>query len=463
MRDKLVFIAGAVWTLLFAAGLFYYPGSKLAYLIFSASFLVLLLSGFYKQASYGYMFLAVFMWLGFWLKLTAHLVLKYAYIEPIGLFDGTPMAWDAVLKISSAAGIGLIAARFVYSWCGGGNMTMIPSEECRAPHWYLPFRKLVWASLLVFVTGIAVFNAFFSIHQIGLYPGKIFPWPINSLVAWTLNIGAAMAIATLIYWDIGARQSVIAPIFAVIFEAFTSTVSIMSRGTFFYHAVPVLLGVFKNRLSLPLFPGRKVVFALIFIVLSFFSSFFIVSALRDHYYSVRSDTFAGQLTGLIVDRWVGLEGVMAVYSYPEKSVSTLIKAAAEKRTISAKPMYESVSASQYQLMDKKKHQYGSIPGAAGFFYYSGRIPVVFTGIFLLGLLVFISENIVWRATKNPLMCSLIGLAAANTVAQFGTAPRQMIPHFVMIFIAVFIIRLVEKHPQFTAGGKIVPETAVGPS
>jgi len=456
MKTKLLYAAAALWLSAFAAGLTLYPGSKLIYLVFSISFLAVLLSGFYKQVSYGYIYLSVFLWLGFWLKLTAHLILKYAYAEPIGLFDGTPASWDAVLKISSVAGISMIAARAVYSWGGGRNMTLISGDECKAPAWYMPVRKWIWGSLLISVIGIAVFNAVFGIHQIGLYPRTIFPWPINALVAWSLNIGVAMAMATLVRWDISARQSVFAPILMVIGEAFTSTVSILSRGTFVYHSIPVLFSVLKNKVSLVRFSKYKVVFSLIFFVVSFFTSMYAVSALRRYYYADNipekvdiSGNFSAlleQLTGLIVDRWIGLEGVMAVYAYPEKSASALMAAITEKRTTFEKPIYEYVSGSKYQAMDNKKYQFGSIPGAVGFFYYSGRVWVVSLGVFLLGLFVLGVENVVFRATRNPFLCSLIGMTAANTVAQFGTAPRQMIPHFVMIFIAVIIIRAVEKIP-----------------
>ena len=74
MKTKLLYAAAALWLSAFAAGITLYPGSKLIYTIFSLAFLALLVSGFYRQVTYGYTLLAVFLWLGFWLKKTIHLI-----------------------------------------------------------------------------------------------------------------------------------------------------------------------------------------------------------------------------------------------------------------------------------------------------------------------------------------------------------------------------------------------------
>src|SRR3989339_733911 len=85
-----------VWLGLSVFALLYYPGSKLIYSVFSIVFLGMLVVGFYRQDSYGYMFLTVFMWLGFWLKFTVRMISGPAYGEqiiygePIGAFIPTP-------------------------------------------------------------------------------------------------------------------------------------------------------------------------------------------------------------------------------------------------------------------------------------------------------------------------------------------------------------------------------------
>lgn len=71
LNNKLKAALGFLWLVLFLTGLFSYAGSKSVFIIFSIVFLTMLLSGVYKQRGYGYLFLVVFLWLGFWFKLTA--------------------------------------------------------------------------------------------------------------------------------------------------------------------------------------------------------------------------------------------------------------------------------------------------------------------------------------------------------------------------------------------------------
>ncbi|HBW21938.1 MAG: hypothetical protein A2X28_01930 [Elusimicrobia bacterium GWA2_56_46] len=468
MKTKLLYAAAALWLSAFAAGITLYPGSKLIYTIFSLAFLALLVSGFYRQVTYGYTLLAVFLWLGFWLKKTIHLIYPSPYMDA-GLFDGSPGSWNKVLLISTVGALGALAARAIYSWFKGVSTMELRRDRTLVPDWYPPVRGWIWGSLIVFVTGLSVFNAYWGIHQIGMVPMTIFPWPVNAMVAWTLNIGVAIAIAILLYWDVCAGYGLIAPLLAVVYEAIITSVSILSRGTFVYHAVPAVFAVIKNRMLEIRGFRWSVVFYLGLFTLALLLTFFMVTGSRDYYhfgrraidadksateivtmaYSVYPsfDEFSQKIIVVALYRWIGLDGVMSVYAYPKKGMSLLAKAAMEKRTISAIPLFERVSGSRSQYMDTRQFQFGGIPGSVGFFYYSGRVWTVFLGLCLLTLVVLVLERLVWQASRNPFLCSIIGMTVANTVAQFGTAPRQMFPHFGIILVVAGLVRLFQKRAQ----------------
>ena len=72
--------------------------------MFSFLFLVMLISGFYRQVNCGYIFFVVMLCLVFWLKLTVHLLVDYPFGEPVGFFDGTPAAWGKVLLAATVGG-----------------------------------------------------------------------------------------------------------------------------------------------------------------------------------------------------------------------------------------------------------------------------------------------------------------------------------------------------------------------
>lgn len=99
---------------MFLAAINSYKGSSVVFTLFSAAFLALLASGFYRQRTYGYTFLAVFLWLGFWLKVVWHLVEDKDYQEPVGQFMGLPAQWDNALILSTISALAVLSARLVF-------------------------------------------------------------------------------------------------------------------------------------------------------------------------------------------------------------------------------------------------------------------------------------------------------------------------------------------------------------
>ena len=108
-----VFLGFCLILLFFTGGLVY-EGSFYIYSLFSLVFCGLLVYAIFKGHSLGYKFLAIFLWLGFWLKLVAHLLLAYGYREPVGLFDYAAKSWDLVLLVSATGGVAVIMANVLF-------------------------------------------------------------------------------------------------------------------------------------------------------------------------------------------------------------------------------------------------------------------------------------------------------------------------------------------------------------
>jgi hypothetical protein len=159
-------------------------------------------------------------------------------------------------------------------------------------------------------------------------------------------------------------------------------------------------------------------------------------------YQIREGAFK-QVVALGVDRWVGLEGLMAVVAYPKKNGELIIDALKEKREIGTVTQYQKISKSVYQWTDSNIWQFASLPGAVAFLYFSGSLLVVMLGMTAFTFLVLFIEDVIYTFTGNPLLCSLLGMVFANSVAQFGITPRQDLPYFLMISIAVIAIWLVQ--------------------
>ena len=548
LKKPYLIIFSLIWSLLFSVSLMKYQGSAFAFTLFSSSFLILLFLGFYKNRSYAFMYLAVFLWLGFWVKLVAHLLLDYEYIEPIGVFSGSTGEWDQVLWVSTIACLGVIIGRFLYAIL---NFKVADDNHNNNvyPEWYPTIRIKVWALFIVIVILAAVSNAVLGINQIGLSPRTILPWPLNALISWIVSIGGVMGLATLIWWDVSLKKGVYSSLFAIIIEAFISSISLFSRGVFIFHSIPQFIALYKNKL-LDNFSKKRLAIVGCFILIFFVLSLAIVSVLRANFYSqdgittttksqislnrlevlkggiarvkklirqggdhkahlaellieqeglqmkvsnstsdfrlklikenedtreipdsindknviidhqvqfdrinesVALKEFYYQLTqgvflkvlALSVDRWVGLEGVMAVVSYPNKGRALIIDTFIEKRTPGEVTRYQEIANSKYQWVDSNVWQFASLPGAVAFLYFSGSFWIILFGMILFAFLVQFLEFLIYKGTRNPILCSLLGVSLANYVAQFGIAPAQGSVYLLMIFVGVLTIAIVQ--------------------
>lgn len=575
----LVGMALAVWGVLFACGLYSFIGSKVIYGGFSVVSLLLLASGVYRPASYGYLFLTVFLWLGFWFKFTVHAVLDIPYSEPTGWFNKSAISWNEVLLVSTAGFAGVLLAwgcvEVLDRFRRRDTARRLTKTAPVCPPWFPRFRRPLWIAMLVGLLGLPLVNSMWGIMQIGLVPRTLLPWPLNAVIGWCVSIGLAIGVSTLVWWEMAAREKSLPGPLLILGEAVLSTTTLLSRGVFLFHAVPTLLAFYRIRPDLIAGIRRKGV-ALIVLLAFFGVSYVTVDMLRAYFYpDVRTTTTANQIrltrlevlqgaiareegnkrAGLPVDgllakhyaeqkelqtpikgprpeerikvapppapptmdnsgdtssaapathpaaasrsqnpgelvqgsapalavaatnplpatpagpataegdglasrvsdigtrflqlavgRWIGLEGVMAVQAYPEKSLGTFLQAATEKRSQEGVTLYQKVSNSHYRWTDPNVWQFATLPGATAFLYYSGSIWLVALGMAVLAGMVMMGERAVLLLTGNPLLCSLIGLSLANTVTQLGVAPRQDLPYYLMISVAIGLIGLVQ--------------------
>lgn len=444
-----------VWATLFISGLRQYPGSSGYYVIFSLAFLAMLASGLYKRTTYAYLFLVVFLWLGFWLKLTAHQIFVYPFGEPVGLFDNSPAAWDRVLVIATSGSIGVMAARIIYGLTGLKS-TLLGAVAPAAPPWYPRMRKFLWFALIVLLTGCSVLNAVYGIQQSGLVSRTVLIWPLNATIYWMLGSGFAMCVATLGWWHLASRSTVGPAAYMVLAASTMSTVSLLSRGLYIFHTVPAMLAMYMNRARAKDLSLKRVSIYLAVFIGMMLVSLSLVGVLREYYYSNvplalvgLTDTAtlhgAGAFLRFIVDRWVGVEGVMAVSSYHDKGIDLFFNALTEKSEIGKSTLYQEVCLAHYRFMDLSKFQFASLPGAVAFFYYTDSLLLVMLGMMVLTMIALCSEKMVSRLTANPFLSALWGCGMANFIAQFGVAPRGLGPHFVMSLIAILTIWMVQSN------------------
>ncbi len=525
----LLIFALVVWLVLFTMGLTGYSGSKAAYVLFSIVTSIMLVTSFRKITSYGYSFLCVFLWLGFWLKLTIHIILDYPFVEPVGSFVGSAQAWNQVLYIATVASLGVIFGKLIYNQL----IYRFGPKQCKetpfAPPWYAKVRKWLWAGLMCITFGVIFTNFKYGIHQIGLAPHTVLMWPLNAGIAWLLNIGLATCIAVMLWWDIALKKNLTIPIYAIIVEALVSSVSILSRAAYVFHAIPQLWAAYRVNYSIKGWSlAKKGLLVIIFLLLllvsvsavttfrnilyqsgMYSSTAFQVASSRSEvltseiallqlkvkksspaeqlllerrllelmaeklkfdsiaiqekeksiaarksdsaHSKVLLNEFGYQITGgsaalilqLSLDRWIGLEGLMAVQSYPEKNVHLLWQALNEKPEAGKPDIYQTISNSIYLKSDGAKFRFATLPGAGALLYYSGSFFIVLLGMIFFSFSVLTIEFVINTLTANPIICSLYGAVIASNIAQLGGSPRLSLPYFFMLACGILLVWMVQ--------------------
>lgn len=450
--------------LLFSAIALLYPsfsnyiGSGLVYLFFLIASLSVLSIVLKAQTGIGQKIFCIFLLLGFTLKF----LMIFTFVdnnfleESVGSFEFTAESWDRLLLLVSVAYLAVVLGSFVFKFVGGNNYKYLAEVKVNVPRVYAENRRLFWVLGVLGILFTSLFNYYFGIHQIGLAPRKIFIWPTNAIVAWMLNIGFCSLLCVMVWWDILLNKLAKLQVFSFILEAMLTSVSTMSRSIFIFHQVPIFpllskLGWNKN----------KKLFHQLCLV-SFIALFFtilLVSNLRDVNYDGNvnlrqaSQSIIKQeqpksfrpklLQQLFINRWVGLEGAMAISSFPDRNLSAFFGILFEPGNRKNGDFYQEVSRSKYSSNINSQHNFRSLPGVVGFLYMSGSLAFVFCGMIFISLLINIFDRVSFFGTRNPLLSSLVGVSVAYVISLFGMDIGNSIFYLLTLLIVIFLVYILQ--------------------
>ncbi len=152
------------------------------------------------------------------------------------------------------------------------------------------------------------------------------------------------------------------------------------------------------------------------------------------------------IKGLLIDRWVGMEGIMAVSSYHDLGWNLWKKAWQERYSHYGTSMYDlTLIRSQYLDVDLTKYHYIGLPGIVAFFYYPGSFSFLFCSMLLLGFLAAgIEISICKLSGTNIILCALFGQVLASRYAHFGYVPYQSYLLFGAIYFNVLALFFLDK-------------------
>lgn len=452
----------AFWASIFALSVFAflkYSGHGYIYVLFTVISNALLYFGFRKNAIFFDTFIGVFLWLGFWLKLTLRVGFSSGlFNEAVGQFDGSGAAFDKALMVASCGLFGFLAVSFIRGKLSFNYPKKIDGVAQQGLFsLYLNHRKTVMAGFVTLFVTVAITNAYFGIYQRGAITQTVLPFGLNGLYKWLLMFGLASFSALILRFEfeINKKTSLLVVILSLL-ESFVSNASLLSRGMIL-NAGALLYGVLLSlklnsiKSSVRFFVATMMIFGVLFI-----SSVFIVNYLRtaiflDH---LNAESYAQEsrmretqamTTPLFVDRWVGMEGVMAVSSYPNLGWNLWKNAWKETYNENEISFYDKLFETSFTYTDTNKHHFISLPGIIAFFFYPGSFLFLFLGMFALGAIAATIEFAVYKlGGMNVILCSLLAQVVAFRFVSFGYVPAQSYLLFGTLFLNLFIIYFADK-------------------
>tara|TARA_R110002050_G_scaffold57423_3_gene128996 strand:+ start:135485 stop:136897 length:1413 start_codon:yes stop_codon:yes gene_type:complete len=434
-----------------------YSGNGYVYILFTITSNALLYLGFRKNAIFFDTFIGLFLWLGFWLKLTIRVAfMDGRFHEAVGSFNGSPEAFDRALLVTSSALLGFIVAsiireRFIFNY----PKNIIDDHQQGLFRFYKDHRKAILVGFVFLFVTVAISNVFLGIYQRGTIPSTILPYGLSGVYKWLLLFGLATFSAIILKFErvLTNKTSYLAVMLSLI-ESMVSNISLMSRGMIL-NVGSLMYGLIRDaKIHQINVKKRFLLSCTIIIVILFGSSVFAVNYIRASSFHDHNDDNNSRLIEsatnstklMFLDRWVGIEGVMAVSSYHGQSWDLWKKAWQENFNVNDTSFYDNnIITSPYVTTDKLKHHFISLPGIVAFCFYPGSFIFLFVCMFILSIFAGLIEIITFKlGGYNIILTALLAQVIAFRFASFGYVPAQTYLLFGTIILNVVIIYLANK-------------------
>lgn len=152
-------------------------------------------------------------------------------------------------------------------------------------------------------------------------------------------------------------------------------------------------------------------------------------------------TYVAQAGILITERWIGIEGLLAVAAHPQKDLSLFMEVVTEDPAAGANSIYQQMSGMKYRQFDEVT--FLTIPGIMAILYMSGSYGLVLAGMLAATLVLSGVERLLVRFNPNRYLVSLSGIMTANFVCQTNF-PYLLMAILLELWAALVILTLVQR-------------------
>jgi hypothetical protein len=425
-----------------------YIGNKFLFFIFQLSSFALFLTAIKKNNSSFEFFTYFFFLLSFWFKYNCIL-----YFENINVTEGdfnlTISNYDNSTFVIIIVFISCILTSFVKKFI---FEDYIANNKFELNHTFIIFYKryrifiyLLFCSFLIFIW---ITNFYYKIYSKGLVNENV-SLLIKYFYSWNLNYGLAVLTSILIYIDFLMFKNQRIFIFGI-FESFFTQMNIYSR-SFILYFLAYLRGFLqlhdaKNFTFSKLLVTKIVI---IFLIISFLSIFSANKLRNNQFYnydkaqtSITLLTTFSDIFNLSINRWVGIDALLAVSQSKNLNFKFFLSAFHEKKNIKEKSFYNKNFFKRFEnsKFENKNLNLIVTPGIVAFLYYSGSAFFVFFSISILILICSYIEMLFYHFSLcNIILANIIGYALALRFIHFGYVPINTINFILSFIITLFFV------------------------
>jgi len=162
---------------------------------------------------------------------------------------------------------------------------------------------------------------------------------------------------------------------------------------------------------------------------------------------------------LIINRWVGLESMLAIVSTDKLSFDLLLESFKEKKIIDRDTFYETTFYLNYDndlvtpnkgknvmFGEKRVLKGNTLPGIITFLFYSGNYYFLFISLIILTLIFCCLEIICLKTSNNNMIyAAFISFTTAFRLFNFGYAPSDSHLYLISITASIFLMFILSNY------------------
>ena len=471
-----------------------HQGNSFYYLVFSFLSNLLFIYSLNNKKLFFETFFAGLIWLGFWFKYTMSLIFMngtlYDSGPPINIINIDKALIPSMFAITAIFLAYIIRENF-FSFKVNIRIQMSFFEKL-----YLNNKKLIMFLFILFFSIITYFNFYFNIYQ----KGFIYPHNISSIVVsfikWMILFGLTTFSCFIVYTEVSRlKKFSLFTILVAFTEIFISYSSMLSRLLILAHAAIAYSyckywTIIKNKVSFFLFLFSLI--ATMFLVNNYFSNNYRINyaidissydQYKDNYIEkkkkleklLESKNFTKEellefevkskpsklntSLSLIINRWVGLESMLAIVSTDKLSFDLLLESFKEKKIIDSDTFYETTFYLNYDndlvtpnkgknvmFGEKRVLKGNTLPGIITFLFYSGSYYFLFASLLIITLIFCWLEIFCLKiSNKNMIFAAFISYTTAFRLSNFGYAPGDSYLYLISIAASVFLMFILSSY------------------